>query len=231
MKQLIMHFVLGLVLALLSTQSHAQSNRSNLLDMIDFEKKIERAINELKTKPPQTPKKVLVFSVTKGYRHHSIPVGQLMLKLLGDKTGAFEAIVSNDLDELEAEKIKKYDAIVFLSTTGELFSPHSKRQKVELTPEEEQAWAEKAVRLKMNMMAHIKNGKGFIGIHSATDTFYDWPEYGDMIGAYFDGHPWTAKTEVTIKVAEGQENNPLVSYLGDDNLIFQEEICQCFVTA
>jgi len=113
-----------------------------------------------------------------------------------------------------------------LSTTGELFSPHSKRQKVELTPEEEQAWAEKAVRLKMNMMAHIKNGKGFIGIHSATDTFYDWPEYGDMIGAYFDGHPWTAKTEVTIKVAEGQENNPLVSYLGDDNLIFQEEIYQ-----
>ncbi len=73
-----------------------------------------------------------------------------------------------------------YDAVVFY-TTGEL--PISDADKA-------------------NLLSWIKSGKGFIGIHSATDTFYKWPEYGEMIGGYFDGHPW--HQEVKVKVEDAQ---------------------------
>jgi hypothetical protein len=64
--------------------------------------------------------------------------------------------------------LKSYDAVVFY-TTGEL--PIGDADKT-------------------NLLAWVKSGKGFAGIHSATDTFYQWPEYGEMIGGYFDNHPW-----------------------------------------
>ena len=75
-------------------------------------------------------------------------------------------------------------------------------------------------------MDHVKGGAGFVGIHSATDTFYEWAEYGEMIGGYFDGHPWTAGTPVSVKVEPGREKHPLVAHLGGRNMEFKEEIYQ-----
>ena len=63
---------------------------------------------------------------------------------------------------------------------------------------------------KADLQAFVEGGKGFVGIHSATDTFYKWPWYGTMIGGYFDGHPWTQK--VTIKVEDPK--NPSTKHLG-----------------
>lgn len=51
------------------------------------------------------------------------------------------------------------------------------------------------------MLDFVKGGKPFFGIHSATDTFYDWPEYGELIGGYFSGHPWTQEVRVIVEVA------------------------------
>ncbi len=59
-------------------------------------------------------------------------------------------------------------------------------------------------------MTFIKSGKGFIGIHSATDTFYKWAEYGEMIGGYFDQHPW--HQEVAVKVED--QKHPATKHLG-----------------
>lgn len=75
-------------------------------------------------------------------------------------------------------------------------------------------------------MNFIKSGKGFIGIHSATDTFYKWPEYGEMLGGYFDGHPWRANTPVSVKVENGQEKHTCCAHLDGKNLEFKEEIYQ-----
>ena len=75
------------------------------------------------------------------------------------------------------EELKKYDAIVFY-TTGEL--PIGDAEKA-------------------NLLAWIKSGKGFIGIHCATDTFYKWADYGDMIGGYFDEHPWHQEVKVKVE--------------------------------
>jgi type 1 glutamine amidotransferase len=127
----------------------------------------------------QSHRKVLVFSMTMGFKHSSIPVGQRTMKQLGERSKAFTAVVSDDLSNFDAERLKEFSAVIFLNTTLEI--PLSDAQKTAF-------------------MDAIKSGQlGFVGIHSATDTFYKWPEYGEMIGGHFDGHPWTADKTVTIR--------------------------------
>lgn len=186
---------------------------------------IIRALKGMKVQKPKQKRKVLVFSLTNGFRHKSIGIGNIMMKQMGEQTGAFEAVISNDLDNFEPEKINEFDAICFLNTTKEVFSPHKKKLKT-MSSEDKKKWDEREVRLKKSLMHFIKSGKGFIGIHAATDTFYEWPEYGVMIGGYFDGHPWNARTKVSIKVEDGEEEHACCAHLDGNNLDFKEEIYQ-----
>lgn len=205
--------------------SHAAPKKKKAVDPSKYEKDIIEAIETLNTKKPDKPRKLLIFSLTNGFYHRSIPVGNLAFQLLGEKTGAFEPVVSNDLANFEPEKINEFDAICFLNTTLELFSPHKKIAE-KLSEPEKQEWKEREARLKESLMNFIKSGKGFVGIHAATDTFYQWPEYGEMIGGYFDGHPWNAKTKVSISCEAGEENQCCVAHLDGENLEFKEEIYQ-----
>lgn len=173
------------------------------------EDKIAAALPDEAYAKPAKARKLLVFSKTAGFRHESIATGKLALSELGKKTGAFEAVISDDLANFEAGKIDEFDAIVFLSTTQDVFRD-----------------SDKAEALRESLMNFVKGGKGFVGIHAATDTFYNWSEYGEMIGGYFDGHPWNAGTNVSIKVEPGQEKHPLVAMFEGKNLDFKEEIYQ-----
>ncbi|MGC4015851.1 MAG: ThuA domain-containing protein [Luteolibacter sp.] len=155
----------------------------------------------------------------------SIATGHMAFTELGKKTGAFETVVSDDLDNFEVDKLKTFDGVCFLSTTMEVFLPHPDKLKT-MSPEDVKAAEEKSDRLKKNLMDFIKSGRAFIGIHAATDTFYKWPEYGEMIGGQFDQHPWTADVPVSIKVEPGQEKNPLVAMFEGKNIEFKEEIYQ-----
>lgn len=174
---------------------------------------------------PAAPRRVLVFSKTNGFRHASIATGKLCLTEMGRKTGAFEAVISDDLAEFEVDRLSKYDAVCFLSTTMNVFAPHPNELKT-MAEADKKAAFEKETRLKENLMKFVKSGRGFIGIHAATDTCYEWSEYGKMINGYFDGHPWTAGTQVSIKVEPGQEKHPLVAMFEGDNVDFKEEIYQ-----
>ena len=178
---------------------------------------------------PKKAQKLLVFSKTGGFRHASIATGKLAFTEMGKKTGAFEAVVSDDLENFEADKIKQFDGIMFLSTTMNPFLP-SKAELEKLSDDEKKAAVaaakEKEVKLRENLMGWVKDGGAFIGIHAATDTFYDWAEYGEMINGYFDGHPWGAGTQVSIKVEPGQEKHPLVAMFEGQNVDFKEEIYQ-----
>ena len=187
--------------------------------------KIAAALPDKPFATPAKPRKLLIFSVTNGFHHASIPTGQLAFTDLGKKTGAFETVVSNDLANFETDKLKDFDAVCFLSTTGEVFSP-GKDQTKSMSPEALKEAEARADRLKANLMAFIKEGKGFVGIHSATDSCYQWPDYGQMINGYFDGHPWGAGTEVSIRVEPGQEKHPLVAMFEGKNVDFKEEIYQ-----
>lgn len=173
------------------------------------EEKIAEALPSEPYAKPAKARKVLVFSKTAGFRHESIATGKVALSELGKKTGAFEAVISDDLSNFEPGNIDAFDAIVFLSTTQDVFGE-----------------GEKTATLRESLMQFVKGGKGFVGIHAATDTFYNWSEYGEMIGGYFDGHPWHAGTRVSIKVEPGQEKHPLVSMFEGKNVEFKEEIYQ-----
>jgi uncharacterized protein len=143
-------------------------------------------------------KKVLFIGYSAGFRHDAVPLAMELLPRIGKKNG-FDVVATKDLAFLSPESLPAYDAVVFY-TTGEL-------------PISEAA--------KTNLMSWIKSGKGFIGIHCATDTFYKWPEYGDMIGGYFDGHPW--HQQVSVKVEDTQ--NPITKGLPNP-WVLNDEIYQ-----
>ena len=134
-------------------------------------------------------------------------------------------MVSDDLANFEPANLKQFDGVMFLSTTMNPFSPY-KAELEKMTDDEKKAAKEREMMLKDSLMSFVKNGGAFIGIHAATDTFYEWEEYGKMINGYFDGHPWGAGTRVSIKVEPGKENHPLVKMFEGQNVDFKEEIYQ-----
>lgn len=187
--------------------------------------KIAEAIPAKAYAKAEKPRKLLVFSRTNGFRHDSIVTGKLALTEMGKKTEAFEAVISDDLAMFEKDMINGFDAICFLSTTQNAFAPF--QEEIKKMSEDEKAVAkERELRLKENLMAFIKDGGGFVGIHAATDTFYEWREYGEMMNGYFDGHPWMAGTQVNLYVEPGQEEHPLALMFGGERLEFKEEIYQ-----
>jgi len=187
--------------------------------------KITAALPDKPFAKPQKPRKVLVFSRTNGFHHASIATGKIALAEMGKKTGAFDVVISDDLANFEIDSLKTFDAVCFLSTTMNVFSPKAEELK-SMSDADKKTAEERDTRLKTNLMKFVKSGRGFIGIHAATDTFYEWPEYQQMINGCFDGHPWTADVHVSIKVEPGQEKHPLVAMFGGENVEFPEEIYQ-----
>ncbi len=120
-------------------------------------------------------KKILVFSKTAGFRHASIPKGKEALLLMGKKNN-FLVDTTEDASFFTAKTLKQYDAVVFLSTTGDILNS------------EQQAAFEN----------YIRSGKGFVGIHAASDTEYEWPWYGKLVGGYFASHPKQQKANLHV---------------------------------
>jgi type 1 glutamine amidotransferase len=174
---------------------------------------------------PRTPRRLLVFSKTNGFRHASIATGKVLLEEMGRRTGAFEVVISDDLENFEKDKLATFDAVCFLNTTQSVFLPPPK-EFGKLPDEEKTAARGRDARLKENLMSYVKSGGGYVGIHAATDSCYDWPDYGKMINGYFDGHPWGANSMVSVKVEPGQESHPLVAMFEGNNVEFKEEIYQ-----
>ena len=122
-------------------------------------------------------KHVLVISQTKGFEHDSIPTAMAAVYNMGKESGLWDTTLRSDTELITKKDLKNnaknlnyFDVLVFASTTGELDLDDSQKQ---------------------DMLSFIKeDGKGFVGIHAALDTNYNWPEYGEMIGGWFDQHPW-----------------------------------------
>lgn len=137
--------------------------------------------------PPRD--QVLYLTHSAGFRHDVLPLSQEILKQLGDSSAAFTVTATEDLSALAPESLRGYGAVIFY-TTGEL--PMSKGAKAAF-------------------LDFVRSGRGFVGVHSATDTFYEWPDYLDLIGGYFNDHPW----HQPVRVAVADPSNPLVAFLGN----------------
>ena len=111
--------------------------------------------------------RVLVFSKTAAFPHASIPAGIAAIQKLGAENG-FDVDTTSNADYFNNDdSLKRYSAIIFMSTTGNILD----------------------ARQEAAFERYIQAGGGFVGIHSATDTEYDWGWYGRLVGGYFNGHP------------------------------------------
>src|SRR5690606_34575410 len=109
---------------------------------------------------------VLMLRHSAGYEHSYLPDAEVALKSIGKSEG-WKVTTTANCSRINRETLDKTDVLMF-ATTGNL--PFDDEQK----------------RLVIDF---VRGGKGFVGVHNATDTGYEWPEYGEMIGGYFCGHP------------------------------------------
>jgi type 1 glutamine amidotransferase len=165
--------------------------------------------------PPARPRKLLVYAVSHGPHRFVIPTAQVILEMLGKETGAYTAVVSDDLANFEPDALKQFDAVCFANTTGEVFyRPIERNLFDELSAEDQKKQVANAERLVKNLTDYVRNGGGFFGIHAATDTLKKTPAYGEMIGGYFDGHPWSGNQTVRVRVE--QPGHPLCKSVFDE---------------
>jgi type 1 glutamine amidotransferase len=125
----------------------------------------------------QAKQKVLIFSKTAGFHHNSIAVGIPAIIKLGQENN-FDVDTTTDSRKFTFDNLKQYAAVIFLSTTGDVLN---NTQQVEFEK-------------------YIQAGGGFVGVHAATDTEYDWPWYGNLVGAYFKNHP--AQQNATLHIVD-----------------------------
>lgn len=171
--------VLGLV-ALVATLAGAAPPKEIPVPTAE---EIDRVTAALPAEAPATPvkaRRILLIWRTEGFFHPCIPLGNQALKMLGEKTGAYQVEISDTLDLVNARDLERFDAILLNSTTR--LSP---------TPQQLQ-----------DLLDFVRQGKGIIGIHAATDNFYCCDEANVMMGGLFDGHPWGAGGTWAIKVDE-----------------------------
>jgi type 1 glutamine amidotransferase len=154
----------------------------SLLILVAFTRAQNRSAVDSSFPPPPHVKEIklkhiLVIGQTKGFEHDSISDGMAAIYNMGHDTGLWDTTLRTDTEPVtkkdlgrNANNLDYFDALVFVSTTGELDLDNSQ---------------------KRDMMSFIKDdGKGFVGVHAALDTNHQWPEYGNMIGGWFDEHPW-----------------------------------------
>lgn len=202
---LLCSFGIALCAFLISAQQVAPEQRQS----------IDAALPEKAPGKPKKPRRLLVTSlcirdgrVMRG--HPSIAAGNYAIQQMGRRTGAYEAVLNNDVEMFRPDKIKQFDAICFNNTQGVLFED----------PE-----------LKESLLGFIRNGGGFIGFHAAVVSFvqypkYDfWPEFGRMLGGTENGgHPWMPRDSFTIKVDDPK--SPLNRVFEGQGFEITEEVFQ-----
>lgn len=128
---------------------------------------------------PAPAVRVLMLTATAGFRHDAITTARDVLAALAPSSG-FTISATDDLSRISSAGLSDVDVVMFALTSGELPFPPAQRTA---------------------LVDAISGGKGFIGIHSATDTLYEFPDYGRLVGAYFKEHPWTQQGRVIVEDA------------------------------
>lgn len=167
----------------------------------DQELAIEAALPDSPVVAPRQTRSMLVFNLSKGFMHESIRWVDFAISRMGEKTGAFQTVVTGDTAMFQPDRLAGFDAVLFNNNTGEPFIDPT---------------------LRASLLDFVRGGGGVIGLHAATDGFFEWPEFGEMMGAYFVNHPWNE--EVTLRLEEPE--HPLTAVFPSVNYVVADEIYQ-----
>lgn len=159
--------------------------------------KMRAALPERPEVPPQKPRKLLVFYRTDNFAHTSIPEWNKVVELLGEKTKAYHATLSQSYDDLTPERLREFDAVYF-NNTCRLNTPEP---------------------VKAALQEFVKGGKGFAANHGAGDNWQDWPEGAEMLGATFNQHPFGR-----IQVKIDDPTSPLTAVFEGKGFPYQDEM-------
>ncbi len=146
--------------------------------------------------PSETPKKsrkVLLFSLTTGYNHWVIPHTSEIIKMLAEKTGAFEVVETRDVNMFEREKLSTFDGVILNNNCSK-----GARRNIFLDVLEKEP--KKAAQLEKNLIDFVAQGKGLTAIHGAIVILNNSKEFSALLGGSFDFHP--AQQEVTLNLVE-----------------------------
>ncbi len=127
-------------------------------------KKMQAALPSKPTVVPLKARMLMIFDMCEGYVHGCIPLAGKTFEMMGKKSGAYEAVTFTDMSAFDAANLAKFDAVLFNNNTRLSFENPSHRKA---------------------LLEFVKGGKGIIGIHAASDNFYNWPEAAEMIGGQF----------------------------------------------
>jgi type 1 glutamine amidotransferase len=167
----------------------------------DWHAAIEQALPDVPIVAPAQPRSLLVFNLTKGYVHESITWADFTIRRIGEQTGAFSTVVTSDTAWFEPDRLSEFDAVLFNNNTGEPFAEP---------------------RLRASLLAYVRGGGGVVGLHAATDCFFEWSEFGEMMGGYFVNHPWNE--QVTLRIEE--PGHPITAPFDSTRFAVADEIYQ-----
>ncbi len=188
---------------------------------------IRRVAQEVKAAAaPKRPRVVLIWNTPahlmdkdphKGY---CIPYGEEAMKAIGETSGAFKPVVSDDLALFAPDNLKQFDAIVLNNASGSWITPTAsdlaKDPLKKLGADAQSVEAE----LRKSFVDFVKNGGGIVCIHFAIAANREWPEFKEIFGGTFTGHPWTEEVGVTLEEPE----HPLVAAFGGRDFRIADEI-------
>jgi type 1 glutamine amidotransferase len=148
---------------------------------------------------PAKPRQLLVFTLTKGWAaHESTPIIVETLKALGEKTGAYTATTGDDINLLRAAGLAKFDAVLMVNTQGDFLTDPEMRQ---------------------GLVDYVKSGHGLVAIHAAADANSTWPEWPELIGGTYNGHPWN---RASVKIDDPA--SPLNAWCGGKGFLINDEV-------
>lgn len=188
------------LLLLLSVSAYAEDRAGPTVPQEDLEK-IQKAAPAEAPATPKKPRKLLVFSRLTGFRHKSVPWGAQALRVLGEKTGAYSPVLSDDPAMFDRQRLFEFDAVAFNNNCGNPVQDTQRRN---------------------NLLEFVAGGRGLVGIHCAAHI--DWPEFIEVLGGWSVNHPWNAGSTITLKIEE--PSHPLVKMFGGATYRHTDEIFQ-----
>ena len=159
---------------------------------------ISKAVpNEARVKPKKH-RRVLIwntpFMEESPHKGYSIPQAEYAMKLLGEKTGAFEPVVSDDITMYLPQSLRQFNAIIMNNSNGPWIRPN--QEDMEKLKEYGSDIDTVERLLRRSLLEWISNGGGIVAYHHAVGGNTHWPEFHEMLGAAYWGHPWNVEVGV-----------------------------------
>ena len=165
------------------------------------------------TAKPAKERKVLLFSLSPGFKHWVIPHTAAVVEILGKKSGAYKVTVSNDVKMFSQENLKQFDGVILNNTcskgpTRNIFLDALGKDK-----------KDEIAALEKSLIDFVKRGGGLTAIHGAIVFLHNSAEFSELLGGSFDFHP--AQQKVTLKLVE--PDHPLLKAFAGEQFVHVDE--------